>query len=488
MSKERRRYGQSLVSSAQQQAAASWIHCLNQIRVQELLDNLARQDAGFEEALKELEMLKQSVQELIGSDRGGVRGIHGFIAERMQVYCGNARSLVEGGDREYCLLDDNGPIDYIRNGIAFQQKYVLRNLSLDAVAEHLKKYPDFLKNGGKYQIPGDHYEKIKELLALSEEEGNRLRREEYRLWKYVRSFFEEKDLKFQDIEPALNRYDQVLPDRAGSTIAGEENNIRNRDRERRNRFYQESRPSGKEAGKAAAVSAAAEGGAALCTALYRKRKTGKRIQDFDLNDWKDVGIDTAGGTAKGCIRGAAVYGMTNFTATPAAAASALVTAAFGMAAESVRWKRGGIGQEEFCLRSEILCMDVTVSAFSSVLGEMLIPVPVLGSVLGNTAGMLMYNIAKEHLSEKEQTLILRFHRDRKVQNSLLEKNDLLLRERLQWELKHFFALAETAFSEDPEAAFQGSVRLADCLTGSYSPFPSDRILRNSGDMDGYFLE
>lgn len=48
------------------------------------------------------------------------------------------------------------------------------HLSLQAIRMHLKDYPDFLDNGGVYQIPEDHYEKIKWLLSISEKEANKI--------------------------------------------------------------------------------------------------------------------------------------------------------------------------------------------------------------------------------------------------------------------------------------------------------------------------
>ena len=42
--------------------------------------------------------------------------------------------------------------------------------------------------------------------------------------------------------------------------------------------------------------------------------------------------------------------------------------------------------------------------FSSFAGQVLIPVPVLGAVVGNTVGTMMYQIAKNNLSSKEQKI------------------------------------------------------------------------------------
>lgn len=152
--------GEKIVKSTQEQAVVSWINYLNQMRINELLKGLARQDINLDNALKELGELKESVSRLLQTNRGGTKGIHGFIAERMQVYFKNARNLVEGAAKGYFLIDDNGPIDYTGNGIDYQQKFVGKHLSLDAVKEHLEKYPDYIKNGGKYQIPKDYYERL----------------------------------------------------------------------------------------------------------------------------------------------------------------------------------------------------------------------------------------------------------------------------------------------------------------------------------------
>lgn len=48
--------------------------------------------------------------------------------------------------------------------------------------------------------------------------------------------------------------------------------------------------------------------------------------------------------------------------------------------------------------------DVLVSTLSSFAGQVLIPVPVLGAVVGNTVGTMMYQIAKNNLSSREQKI------------------------------------------------------------------------------------
>lgn len=470
------------VKSTQEQAVASWINYLNQVRLNELLQKLLQQDNNLENALEELDMLKRSIAGVIQSNRGGTKGMHGFIAERMQVYIENARSLVEGVDREYYLIDDNGPVDYIRKGINYQQKFVQKHLSLDAIEAHLDKYPDYIKNGGKYQIPKDFYSKIKYLYEMSETEAKKLQGEEYRLWQYIQSFFKNKEIRFADLESTVVNYGDVQSGKATETIGKERENILRKDQEERAQFYQKSKPSFHEGVKVAGVSAVAEGGVAFCMGVYKKRKAGKKLSEFNSDDWKEVGVDTAKGLGKGGVRGTAVYGMTNFTATPAAVATALVTATFGMAVEADKLRKGEIDQETFLINSEILSLDVTVSAISSILGEVIIPVPVLGAVIGNVAGMFMYNIAKEIMSKKEQQLILQHNQNMKELSRSLDGRYAIVCGKLDAEFKKYNSLVELAFDADVNKAFMGSVRLAE-----YTGVPKDKILRSEKDIANYFL-
>lgn len=470
------------VKSTQEQAVASWINYLNQFRMNELLQGLSQQEINLDNALKELEELKESVGRLLQSNRGGTTGIHGFIAERMQVYFKNARNLVEGAEKGYILIDDNGPVDYMGNGIAYQQKFVEKHLSLDAVKKHLDKYPDYIKNGGKYQIPKDYYERLRHLLELPEAESKKLAGEDYKLWKYIHDFFRDKNIAFSDMEPSVIDYGEAQRNVVDETMSQEEQRIRGQDQEKCDHLYQKSQPSARELYKASTVAMAAEGGIAFCMGVCRKRRAGKRLSQFDGHDWKELGIETAGASAKGGIRGAAVYGMSNFTATPAAVASALVTATLGVIAEAGRLRAGIIDQEDFLINSEVFCLDAAVSAVASVLGEVLIPIPVLGAVIGNMAGMVLYGIAKDAMWKEEQRVIFRYHQNKREQEELLSLQYQRLMRQIEGEIKRFDSLVDWAFSEDANAAFEGSVQLAE-----HCGVFQGRILKNKLDIDDYFL-
>ena len=62
----------------------------------------------------------------------------------------------------------------IRDGIDIQQKFVEKFFSLtenNGVLKHFRDYADFLKKGGKYQIPKDFYEIVIKLWEMPQEEA-----------------------------------------------------------------------------------------------------------------------------------------------------------------------------------------------------------------------------------------------------------------------------------------------------------------------------
>lgn len=472
-----------IAKSTQEQGFAAWVDSLNQLRLNELLAKLTAQDVNLEQALAELQKMKADIAALIASNRGGGKGMHGFLAEAAEAGIENARNLVKGLDAACRWINDNGPADLLRNDVEIQQKFVQANghFGLEAVREHLEKYPDFIKNGGKYQLPKDFYEELRRLLAMSREQAAKESASTYRLWTWVQEFFAENKITPEHLEPAVLDYSAAQRGAIDQTIQSEEQSIRSEDRRRRDAAYEASKPTLKQGAQAAAIGAAAEGGMAFCLGIVKKRKQGKSLAEFTQEDWQDVGIDTIKSTAQGGVRGAAIYAMTNFTATPAAVANALVTASFGIAAQAYQLRQGTVTPEDFIVNSEVLCLDVSVSAVASLLGQTLIPVPVLGAIIGNTAGMFMYQIVKDHLSEKEQALIRNYRQSFASLNKMLEQRYQQLIAQLKKEFAKYTSMLELAFDRDVNIAFDNSIALAD-----YIGVAQNKVLRSKTDIDQYF--
>lgn len=482
---------EKLIKANQEQAVASWVNYLNQLRIDTLLGSFARQDENLRNAITSVDdALRKIDLEIVATNRGGQKGMHGFIAEIAEVGIGNARERIIGQEALYQWVNDNGPVDMVRGGIDIQQKFVASGgrFSLNAVTEHLDKYPDYVKNGGRYQIPRDHFETIQTLRSMSPEEAGRLlsrsgEGSSFKDWQRVDKFFSEGAIPMDSLEPSTLEYREAQRGLYESTLEAEKDSLRSTDQSLRDTAYQGSRPKLQEGAKATVVAAVVEGGTTFVLAVTAKRREGKRFKEFSDEDWSEVLGETGIGVARGGVRGLSIYSLTNFTATSAAVASSIVTAAFGIAEQAHRFRNGEIGEFEFIENAEIVCLEAAVGALPSFIGQALIPVPVLGAVIGHTVGAVMYQAVASSLSKKEVELINRYLADQRVLDEELAARYSDLIEKLGESLSSYLAVLERAFSPDLQVALLGSVELARELG-----VPDEEILDTTDKALSYFLD
>ena len=482
---------EELAKSNQEQAVAAWINYLNQVRLDRLVASLAQQDVNLGDALASVQgALTQIGREVIDVNRGGQKGMHGFIAEVAEVGIGNAREQILGKAAPYQWVNNNSPVDLLRDGVAIQQKFVAAGgrFGLGAISEHLEKYPDFIKAGGKYQIPSDHYDIIKQLHNMSAEDATKLLSRggngpSYRDWVRVQAFTKKGAVPFDSLEPSKLEYAQVKRGTYKATLASEEHSLRETDLSRREEAYQESRPSLHQGARATVGAAVVEGGTTFVLAIVAKRRDGKKLKDFSSEDWQAIAGETGFSTAKGGLRGFSIYTLTNFTATPAAVASSIVTAAFGIAEQANRLRHGEISEQEFLENAELVSLEAAVSALSSFLGQAFIPVPVLGAVIGNTVGAIMYRSVSSSLSKREAALIEQYLEDQHLLDQELAGQYKNLMDELTASMTTYVEILDRAFSPNVEAALDGSIELALALN-----VPVDEILDTADKAYAYFTD
>ncbi len=473
------------IKSTQEQATAAWVGYMNQVRVDTMMERLTQQDLNLEGALKELSELKEFVgnPDLI---LGSPMTKHGEIAEHVQVNFSNARNLVEGLEANHTFegVGRTAPEDYLRNGQMVQSKFYNGSKNtLDAVKDHLEKYPDFVKKGGSYDIPKEQYDEIVRVMKLAETDSSALSKADWKLVNAVKAFQEKTGLDFQKyVNPAVTDYKDVQQGKINDTIKQEEKNIKEKDKEQRKEIIDDGKPTLQEGAKAAAVGAVLEGGMAFCTTIAAKRKEGKAFSEFTEEDWKDIGLETGKGVVKGGIRGGTVYALTNFTATPANVASAYVTAAFGVAAQANAYRNGEISKEDFVINCETVALDVTVSAITSAIGQAVIPIPVLGALIGNVAGEFVYSLCKQYAGEKEANAIAEYRNQMAMLNQQLDEKFIQFMTEIEHVMKRFVSLEAMAFDEDFNRAFDGSILLAIEVG-----VEEKKILKTKKAIDAFFL-
>jgi hypothetical protein len=183
------------------------------------------------------------------------------------------------------------------------------------------------------------------------------------------------------------------------------------------------------------------------------------------------------------VRGATVYTLTNFTATPGAVASAIVTAGFGVAQQVHRFRNGTVSELELIENAEIICLDASISALSTLIGQVAIPVPILGAIIGNAVGMMLYNIGKDAFNEKEKEIIKQYLDEINALDEKLSVEYAKYVETLSQSYAKFLDILTSAFSTNAEVAFTGSVELALKFG-----VPADGILDSHAKVVSYFID
>lgn len=479
---------EKVVRSSQEQAVAAWIGLINQMRIDDLIENLNRQNQNLDSAMESMNWALGKIEDLVVTNRGGSKGVHGFIAEVAECGLENAQSLVHGDKPVMEWVNDNGPADLLRNGVEIQVKFVNAGgkFSLDAVATHLEKYPDFLDKGGVYQIPKDHLDAIRSLYEMPREEAVKLVSStggpSYSNWKSIHEFFDSSGFSIDDLEASKFEYSEVQKNVIADNMAEEKIRLADESERIKKDIYEEHKPTLQEGAKAAVAGAVLEAGTAFALSVKSHLGNGKRIGDLTQDDWEEIAKDSGMGLVKGGVRGGAVYGLSNYTATPSSVASALVTASFGVAACAYRFRSGELTEIEFIESSEIACLDASVSAFSSFVGQAVIPVPILGALVGNAVGTTVYELGKDFYSKREAELLAHYTQELKALDTELDCEYTACINSLRENMGTYISLLGKAFSPNSAMAFSGSVELAASLN-----VPDSEILHTREEVDDFFL-
>jgi hypothetical protein len=389
-------------------AAVGFANAARQAAEQAALD--AQQEA-FEKALAEIEIARVFV-----SDEGGILGSqltkHGEIAENVEVAVRRAEDVFNS--REYSTdIEPNrtAPTDYWIDGKAVQSKYINgANGDLKHVLSHLEKYPDFADKG-YYHVPKDHHELIQQVRAgedtgLSPKSVRAIKESIESIEKATGKPFDEV------VKPGISTYDEVQRGNVHDTLDKHDAEFERRNEEANERIHQEHGPSLVEGLKTAAtagVIAAAFGFAASAGKKYFKEKKNIFLGDFTMEDWKEVGLDSAKAGASGFVTGGVVYGLTNYAGMAAPLASAFVSAAAGIGKLVQLKRKGKLSDAAFVDEALLVCTDVALVSIGSTVGQALIPIPVLGALIGSFAGKAASELLKGHSARLAGEITKRLH-------------------------------------------------------------------------------
>ena len=384
---------------------------MNQMRADELIRNNLLQDVNLEKALRELKEAREFLAHpstILGNDSTKF----GEVAEHLEVAFKNADNLILGSPAT-ATFDGVGRtdcVDFLIDGLPVQSKFVQYHKSVDAVINHLKQYPDFLKTNGSYIIPKDYYNEVVEWLKLSPEELNKLTKAEQgdvarTVVEKIKQFEKDNNVKFIDVvKPSQNNYadvqynpNDIENSPAMDTIDNKEQEINETDEVQREKFEQMAKASVKEGAKAACIAATIDGVISFASTLIVKLSNGKRLSELNEDDWKDILKNAGIGAVRGGAVGGGIYALTNCANMSAPLAAALVTATIGIVTQAIKLAKCEISYDDFMYNILDLSVESAVSGVGSFAGQMLIPVPVLGAIIGSLVSALVLRIIKNKL-------------------------------------------------------------------------------------------
>lgn len=462
---------------------------------------------AFSEANSYIEQARDFVSpNNLGSVLGNSATKHGEIAEQLEVCFRNGRSVLNREKAVAELLQNGqdriGPTDYVIEGTPIQSKFISNpNQSLSHIVEHLKKYPGYANDTtpygfpgqhGEYHIPKDQYDAIQKVLSgdTAGMSSRTIRASE----NYIKEIESLTGKRFEEVvKPAVTDYHEVQLGRVDDTINVEEQHYEDVHQENMGKIREEESKqteaakhitdaSWAEAFKAAGIAAAISGTVSAGIKVYSKIKEGKSISDFDIDDWKEVGFDFAKGGVKGGISGLAIYGLTKLGGFSAPLAGAIVSTSVGVTSLYIDYKRGRIDEADFSDAACALSVEAGIAAIGSAIGQCVIPIPVIGAIIGSVVAQSALKITQSIVGNQEKDLMNHMQTEYEALINKLDDDSKRLLNEITAYFDKLGGFIEAALNKDTQIRLYGSVELCKLLN-----VPESGIMKSEQDVDVFML-
>ena len=465
------------------QLNASIVGALNAARINDEAVKLAAQNAAFFKATEQIEMVRKFVANP-DAILGSARTKHGEIAEQVEVGIRNARAalLQQEMPATFEGVGRCAPADYLLNGDAIQSKFINGvNSNLNHVLDHMDKYSYFGRDGSYYHIPKDTYEtvlRIKNGLPTAElSEKSRAT-----ILHRIQEIELQSGKPFEAVvQPSSSNYADVQSGKVNDTLDAHDEELRRGNENSKVQIVDEHKPSLSGAAQAALIAGAVGGAISLGSSLYGKYRQGKNPfkGGFSVDDWREVGLDTAKGGGGGALAGAAIYVLTNNAALPAPFAGAIVSAAKGISSLLCDYNSGMITFEEFTDLGLIVCAESAIVGLATAAGQTLIPIPIVGAVIGSLAGKVL----AEFVLGKGRDVAEQMRRDMELYLSSIGSHYRALLDEIEAKFESLGRLTEAAFQLKANA---------DLLTASANLARSygvteGMIIHDHSELDSFML-
>ncbi len=368
---------------------------------EQLTAELSQQDRAFFAAVQEVDKIRDfldSPEKILGN----ASTKHGEIAEQVEVGVRNAKSLLNSTTPRATFegVGRTAPEDYLIDGVQVQSKFINgTGNTLDHVLDHMNKYENFGRDGSYYHISKDQYDIIQKILKGEDVEGITSRTAQ-KIQEKAQQIEQFSGHPFSHtVRPASSKYSDVQIGKVDDTLDRHEQELKRDNKEIKDRIRADAQPNFADFGRVAVKGAVIGGTIRFATKLYVKYREGKNVfkGELTLEDWKEIGLDTSTGAALSGISATAIYGLTNFAQMSAPLAGAFVSAGMEISSLIGSLNRGEITEEQFVELSIFACADSAMVATGAAIGQALIPIPVVGAVIGTIASRMVSDLCKELL-------------------------------------------------------------------------------------------
>lgn len=462
------------------QISGGVVQAINESRLQDELAKIATQDIAFGKAVEQIDQVRTFLgrpENILGS----ALTKHGEIAEQVEVGVRNARAALSQQEMTATFdgVGRTAATDYLIDGVDVQSKFINGiNNNLSHVLDHMEKYSNFGRDGSYYHIPKDTHETISRIMegdncGLADQTANAIRDK-------VQQIEQQSGQSFHAVvQPGISDYADVQQGKILTTLDGHESELKHENERLKDQIVQDHKPNLQEATNAAAMAGAVGGALSFATSLYEKYKQGKNPfrGDFSAEDWGEIGIETAKGAGVGAVAGGSIYLMTNYASMSAPFAAAVVSAAKGVSSLVSQLNTGEIDFDQFVDLGMIVCSESAIVGIATLAGQTLIPLPLVGAVIGSLAGRILAEFATGKTAEVAKRI-------RQEMDAFLKTLD----EKLQYvfqtidaEFDRLGKLTVAAFDLDRNRALlNASIELAQ----TYSVAP-EKIIANHSQLDDF---
>lgn len=485
------------------QGIGSYIDYLNKLRMKDLKDTLEMAvkhasksiktlDINLENSLNIMAETDSKIEDLIISKRGSEKGAHGFIAELAETGILNAKQSLEGLKPIAKLLDDNGKVDLVIDGDDFQMKFYN---NYRKALNKAKEYTDMkmIYSKDTVEIVDKIMNDEKNIKVSGSKVSDRFIRN---IKNQVNEISEERKEPYTEwMKSSELKYSEVQKGRIKETMAIKENELKqehnfrakklNEEKNNKMRLAQKkAMPTFKEAHDVSTKAALLRGGLGLGLFIYKKNKMGKKLWEFEKEDWIEAGIDFTNESTKGYIASNSIYHLTNVLGFNAPSAAAINSAMFGMMEAVSLYRSKQVDTDGFINLVFVNTADATGAAIGATLGMAIIPIPVIGPMLGSFVVNNAIQIGKNFLNEKEIAILKAYEEDIDAYVETLELKYKEIYKELKEEYKKIGDLQYTTFdlNNNIRLRFMASIELA-----SFSGVQKSSVLKSVNEIDDYFM-